>query len=240
MALLPSGWPNSVSGRGGVAPARILGQFGACAPGVTRTSFAPKRRYSSRRGWSRAAGEEFRTLRRPGQPRSPHHLWRTDDRPRPGARHRPPGPRGSGALRRLTRAQKDDALRAMAGALRKSADAVLAANAIDVERATTAGTAAGIIDRLTLTEDTAGRHRRRLGDGRRPSRSRRRGRARLDPAQRTGDPPGARADGRRRDGLRGPAERDRRRRRPGAQERQRGAAARVVARPTSRTPPWST
>ncbi len=55
-------------------------------------------------------------------------------------------------LRQLSRAPKDDALRAMAGALRTSTDELLAANARDVERAVSGGTPAGIVDRLTLTE----------------------------------------------------------------------------------------
>jgi glutamate-5-semialdehyde dehydrogenase len=55
-------------------------------------------------------------------------------------------------LRRLTRAQKDQALRAMAAALRDSTEQVIAANALDVQRAVTADTPAGIVDRLTLTE----------------------------------------------------------------------------------------
>jgi glutamate-5-semialdehyde dehydrogenase len=55
-------------------------------------------------------------------------------------------------LRRLTRAQKDLALRAMATGLREGAGQVLAANAVDVERAVAAGTSPGIVDRLTLTE----------------------------------------------------------------------------------------
>ena len=55
-------------------------------------------------------------------------------------------------LRRLTRLQKDAALRAMAQALRDATPTILAANALDVQRAVDAGTAAGIVDRLTLTE----------------------------------------------------------------------------------------
>ena len=55
-------------------------------------------------------------------------------------------------LRRLTRAQKDQALRAMAVALREGAEKVLTANALDVERAVAAGTSPGLVDRLTLTE----------------------------------------------------------------------------------------
>ena len=56
------------------------------------------------------------------------------------------------SLRQLTRAQKDAALRAMADALRESTDQLLTANALDVERAVAAGTAPGVVDRLTLTE----------------------------------------------------------------------------------------
>ena len=59
-------------------------------------------------------------------------------------------------LRQLTRAQKDAALRAMATALRDSAPQVLNANALDVQRAVANDTPAGIVDRLTLTEDRLG------------------------------------------------------------------------------------
>jgi glutamate-5-semialdehyde dehydrogenase len=52
-----------------------------------------------------------------------------------------------------TRADKDRALRAMAGALQKHTAAVVEANAADVRRAVDAGTDAGIVDRLTLTEE---------------------------------------------------------------------------------------
>ena len=55
-------------------------------------------------------------------------------------------------LRRLTRMEKDRALRAMAAGLREQSAAVLVANALDVRRANEAGTPAGIVDRLTLTE----------------------------------------------------------------------------------------
>ncbi len=56
-------------------------------------------------------------------------------------------------LRRLTRAQKDAALRAMVDALRSSTERIVAANALDVERARAAGTAPAIVDRLTLTPE---------------------------------------------------------------------------------------
>jgi glutamate-5-semialdehyde dehydrogenase len=52
-----------------------------------------------------------------------------------------------------TRARKDAALHAMADALVGSVDAVLSANAEDVERAETAGTPANVVDRLRLTRD---------------------------------------------------------------------------------------
>lgn len=54
-------------------------------------------------------------------------------------------------LRQLSRAQKDAALRAMAASLHQATEEVLAANAVDVARAVAAGTAPGIVDRLTLT-----------------------------------------------------------------------------------------
>jgi glutamate-5-semialdehyde dehydrogenase len=52
-----------------------------------------------------------------------------------------------------TRADKDRALRSMADALEKHAAEVVEANAADVRRAVEAGTDAGIVDRLTLTEE---------------------------------------------------------------------------------------
>ncbi|MCZ3385756.1 MAG: glutamate-5-semialdehyde dehydrogenase [Actinomycetia bacterium] len=52
-----------------------------------------------------------------------------------------------------TRATKDAAILAMADALDARADAVIAANTGDVERAVAAGTAAGLVDRLTLTRE---------------------------------------------------------------------------------------
>ncbi|HVQ87675.1 MAG TPA: glutamate-5-semialdehyde dehydrogenase [Actinomycetes bacterium] len=51
----------------------------------------------------------------------------------------------------LARAPKDAAIRAMADALQEHSDTVLAANAVDVERAKASGTADGLVDRLTLT-----------------------------------------------------------------------------------------
>ncbi len=52
-----------------------------------------------------------------------------------------------------TRAQKDEALLAMADALDRGRDAVLTANAEDVARAEDGGTPANIVDRLRLTDD---------------------------------------------------------------------------------------
>jgi len=54
-------------------------------------------------------------------------------------------------LRQLTRNEKDAALRALADALVTRSPEIVAANAIDVERAQGNGTSAAIIDRLTLT-----------------------------------------------------------------------------------------
>ncbi len=55
-------------------------------------------------------------------------------------------------LASASRQEKDAALLAMADALVAQAPRVLAANAVDVARAREAGTADGIVDRLTLTE----------------------------------------------------------------------------------------
>lgn len=56
-------------------------------------------------------------------------------------------------LRVLTRDEKDAALLAMADALVARTAEIVTANAVDVERASAAGTSAAIIDRLTLTPD---------------------------------------------------------------------------------------
>jgi glutamate-5-semialdehyde dehydrogenase len=53
----------------------------------------------------------------------------------------------------LTRAAKDDALLAMADALVRETEAIVAANAEDVARAREGGESAAMIDRLTLTPD---------------------------------------------------------------------------------------
>jgi glutamate-5-semialdehyde dehydrogenase len=55
------------------------------------------------------------------------------------------------ALRLLTRHEKDAALLAMADALNAGATEIVAANELDVARAKETGTAAALIDRLTLT-----------------------------------------------------------------------------------------
>lgn len=57
------------------------------------------------------------------------------------------------ALRRLTRNDKDRALRAMADALDDGVAGIVAANATDVERARSMGTSDALVDRLTLTPD---------------------------------------------------------------------------------------
>ncbi|UNR59071.1 glutamate-5-semialdehyde dehydrogenase [Streptomyces sp. A10(2020)] len=56
-------------------------------------------------------------------------------------------------LAALPRAVKDDALRAVAYALQARSEEIVAANAGDVRRAEEAGTAASVVDRLTLTAD---------------------------------------------------------------------------------------
>ncbi|CAM5450612.1 MULTISPECIES: glutamate-5-semialdehyde dehydrogenase [Streptomyces] len=56
-------------------------------------------------------------------------------------------------LATLPRAVKDDALRAVADALEARTAEIVAANAGDVRRAEEAGTAASVVDRLTLTAD---------------------------------------------------------------------------------------
>ncbi|MEV4908447.1 glutamate-5-semialdehyde dehydrogenase [Streptomyces albidoflavus] len=56
-------------------------------------------------------------------------------------------------LAALPRAVKDDALRAVADALQARSEEIVAANAGDVRRAERAGTAASVVDRLTLTAD---------------------------------------------------------------------------------------
>lgn len=55
-------------------------------------------------------------------------------------------------LRSLTRDDKDAALRACAQALRVNAARIVSVNRLDVDRAQQAGTAAGLVDRLTLDE----------------------------------------------------------------------------------------
>jgi glutamate-5-semialdehyde dehydrogenase len=52
-----------------------------------------------------------------------------------------------------SRQRKDDALLAMADALEASVDRIVTVNAQDVDRARAAGTAAGLVDRLTLDAD---------------------------------------------------------------------------------------
>ncbi|QRN80363.1 MAG: glutamate-5-semialdehyde dehydrogenase [Nocardiopsis sp. BM-2018] len=60
--------------------------------------------------------------------------------------------RARAAARALTAAPREAGLRAMADALEGATAAVLAANALDVERAREAGTAASLVDRLALDE----------------------------------------------------------------------------------------
>src|SRR3954468_8873831 len=50
----------------------------------------------------------------------------------------------------LTRAEKDDALRAIADAIEERTAEIVETNKSDLDRAVAAGTAAGLVDRLTL------------------------------------------------------------------------------------------
>ncbi len=59
-------------------------------------------------------------------------------------------------LRALTRQRKDDALFAVAAALREASAQIVEANGEDVRAAQAAGTSSAIIDRLTLTADRIG------------------------------------------------------------------------------------
>ena len=134
----------------------------------------------------------------------------------------------SHGLALATRAQKDAALLAMADALLSRAGEVLDANADDVARAEADGTPANTVDRLRLTrprlEDMA-RGLREVGGAARPGR---RGGPRQHAGQRAGAAAGAGAVRRRRDDLRGPAQRHRGRRRDLPEVRQRGTAAGLV------------
>jgi glutamate-5-semialdehyde dehydrogenase len=61
--------------------------------------------------------------------------------------------RASRTLATATRATKDAALNALADALIDSAAAIIAANALDLERGQANGTSSGLLDRLTLTPE---------------------------------------------------------------------------------------
>ena len=142
----------------------------------------------------------------------------------------------SHGLALATRAQKDAALLAMADALLARWSEVLDANADDVTRAEADGTPANIVDRLRLTPQRLEDMARGLRDVAAPARPGRRGGPRRHARQRAGAAPGAGAVRRGRDDLRGPAQRDRRRRRDLPQVRQRRAAPRLVVRAGPATP----
>ena len=59
----------------------------------------------------------------------------------------------SGALATASDAQRQEAVRAMAAALRDGADSIIAANGLDMSAARDAGTSAGLLDRLLLTPE---------------------------------------------------------------------------------------
>ena len=146
---------------------------------------------------------------------------------------------GRGRPGRRSRADKDAALHALADALVDATDVVLTANARDVASGREAGLSDSMLDRLALTRERIAAMATGLRD-----------------VAALPDPVGEVLRGYTQpnglvirqlrvpfgvlgDHLRGPSERHRRRRRPGAQERQRGAAARLGAARTSPTPRWS-
>ena len=59
----------------------------------------------------------------------------------------------SGALATASDVQRQEAVRAMAAALRDGADSIIAANELDMSAARDAGTSAGLLDRLLLTPE---------------------------------------------------------------------------------------
>ncbi len=59
----------------------------------------------------------------------------------------------SGALATASDAQRQEAVRAMAAALRDGVDSIVAANELDMSAARDAGTSAGLLDRLLLTSE---------------------------------------------------------------------------------------
>ncbi|MDR2888741.1 MAG: gamma-glutamyl-phosphate reductase, partial [Lachnospiraceae bacterium] len=60
------------------------------------------------------------------------------------------------AVHQLTAAQKNYGLERVAAALHENSAAILAANALDIEKATAAGMHPGLVDRLRLTGDRIG------------------------------------------------------------------------------------
>ncbi len=145
----------------------------------------------------------------------------------------------SRVLATANRGRKDAALHAMADALAKAETAVLEANAADVERAEQAGTAAGLLDRLRLTPDRI----EAMADGLRslagladPVGDVVRGWTTAQGRADRAGPGAARGD---RHHLRGPPERDRRRRRDLPQVRATPCCCAARPRPPSPTRPWS-
>ena len=59
----------------------------------------------------------------------------------------------SGALATASDVQRQEAVRAMAAALRDGVDSIVAANELDMSAARDAGTSAGLLDRLLLTTE---------------------------------------------------------------------------------------
>lgn len=115
----------------------------------------------------------------------------------------------SASLATASDEQRQEAVRAMAAALRNGVDSIVAANELDMSAARDAGTSAGLLDRLLLTPERVRGHGRRFGEARRAARSRR-PRARPPRAcERCGPDPRERAVGPGRHGLRGAPQRER-------------------------------
>ena len=136
----------------------------------------------------------------------------------------------SRALATMSTADKDAALLRVADALEARAPEILEANARDLEAGREAGLSDALMDRLALDPARIAAIADARALDRRAARPRRRGDRRPPAGQRARRAQGARAARRHRGGLRGAAERDRRRRRAVPEVRQRDRAARLVER----------
>ena len=151
----------------------------------------------------------------------------------PDARHRPPRQgRRARALALAPTAQKDEALAAMAAAIRARKADILAANAEDLAEAKASGATSGLPRPARARRQARRRDGRRARRGARARRSGRHGDRTLDAAERHDHRARARAARRRRHHLREPAERHRRCRRALPQGRQCRDPARRLGEPS--------